>query len=68
MSGYQLAATVFPVIIYCFGIGEEVLPISLAKIMATISDFNGSERLGREGNLYQGGARRNLRRGVGLGK
>ena len=36
--------------------------------MAAIIDFDGSGRLGREINLYQGGDRRSkLRRGVGVG-
>ena len=34
--------------------GERVLSIFLAKIMAATSDFNGSGRLGRRRNLYQG--------------
>ena len=34
--------------------GERVLSIFLTKIMATIFDFNGSGRLGRERSLYQG--------------
>ena len=34
--------------------GERVLGISLMKIMAAIFDFNGSEGLGRERNLYLG--------------
>ena len=48
---------------------ERVLSIFLTKIMATIFDFNGSGRLGREGNLYHGGSRRSkIGRGVGWGK
>ena len=36
--------------------------------MAAIFDFNGSGRLGREINLYQGGGRRSkIRRWVGVG-
>ena len=38
-----------------FNFGKEVLNIFLTKIMAAIIDFNGSGRLGREINLYQGG-------------
>ena len=34
--------------------GERVLSIFLTKIMATIFDFKGSGRLGRERSLYQG--------------
>ena len=34
--------------------GERMLGISLTKIMAAIFYFDGSERLGREMNLYQG--------------
>ena len=34
--------------------GERVLSIFLTKIMATIFDFNGSGRLGRERSSYQG--------------
>ena len=49
--------------------GERVLSIFLTKIMAAIFDFNGSGRLGREGNLYHGGSRRSkIGRGVGWGK
>ena len=35
---------------------ERVLSIFLTKIMAAIFDFNGSGRLVRERNLYQGGS------------
>lgn len=35
--------------------GERVLSIFLARIAAVIFEFNESERLGRERNLYQGG-------------
>ena len=38
-----------------FNFGKGVLSIFLTKIMAAIIDFNGSGRLGREINLYQGG-------------
>ena len=38
--------------------GERVLSTFLTKIMAAIFHFNGSGRLGREGNLYQGDGRR----------
>ena len=38
--------------------GERVLSGFITKIMAAIFDFNGSERLGREKNLFQGGGRR----------
>ena len=49
--------------------GERALSIFLTKIMAAIFDFNGSGRLGREGNLYHGGSRRSkIGRGVGWGK
>ena len=38
----------------------------IANIMAAIFDFNGSGRLGRGINLYQGGGRRSkIRKGVG---
>ena len=37
------------------------------EIMAVIFDFNGSRRLGRERNLYQGGEHWSIiRRGVGV--
>ena len=46
--------------------GERMLGISLTKIMAAIFYFNGSERLGREMNLYQGRDRRSkIGRGAG---
>ena len=41
-----------------FNFGKGVLSIFLTKIMAAIIDFNGSGRLGREINLYQGGGGR----------
>ena len=48
--------------------GERMLIILLTKITAAIFDFNGSGRLGREQNFYQGGGRRSIiRRGVGVG-
>ena len=48
---------------------ERVLSIFLTKIMATIFDFNGSGRLVRERNLYQGDSRQSkIRRGVGVGQ
>ena len=48
--------------------GERVLSIFLTKIMAAAFNFNGSGRLGRERNLYQGGGRRsNIRRTWGRG-
>ena len=37
--------------------GERELSVFLAKILAAIFDFNGSGKLGRETNLYQGGKR-----------
>ena len=47
--------------------GERVLSNFITNIMAAIIDFDGSGRLGREINLYQGGGRRSkLRRGVGV--
>ena len=50
-------------------IGERVPNIFLTKIMAAIFDFNGSGRLTRERNLYQGSGRRSkVRRGVGMGE
>ena len=49
--------------------GERVLSGFITKIMAAIFDFNGSERLGREKNLFQGGGRRSkIRKGVGVGE
>ena len=49
--------------------GERVPSNILTKIMAAIFDFNDSERLGRERNLYQGGGwRSKIRREVGVGK
>ena len=49
--------------------GERVLSTFLTKIMAAIFHFNGSGRLGREGNLYQGDGRRSKKRSeVGMGK
>ena len=49
--------------------GERVLSNFITNIMAAIIDFDGSGRLGREINLYQGGGRRSkLRRGVGVGE
>ena len=48
---------------------ERVLSIFLTKIMAAIFDFNGSGRLVRERNLYQGDSRQSkIRRGVGVGQ
>ena len=48
---------------------ERVLSIFLTKIMAAIFDFNGSGRLVRERNLYQGGSwQSKIRRGVGVGQ
>ena len=47
---------------------KRVLSYFITNIMATIFDFNGSGRLGREINLYQGGSRwSKIRRGVGVG-
>ena len=41
----------------------------ITNIMAAIFDFNGSGKLGRGKNLYQGGGRRSkIRRGVGVGE
>ena len=49
--------------------GERVLIIFLMKIMTTLFDFNGSGRLGRERNLYQGGGQRSIiRRGMWVGE
>ena len=49
-------------------LASECSAIPLRKIMAAIFDFNGSGRLGREINLYQGGGRRSkIRRWVGVG-
>ena len=49
--------------------GERVLIIFLMKIMTTLFDFNGSGRLGRERNLYQGGSQRSIiRRGMWVGE
>ena len=48
---------------------ERALSIFLTKIMAAIFDFNGSGRLVRERNLYQGGSPQSkIRRGVGVGQ
>ena len=48
--------------------GKRVLSYFIKSIMAAIFDFNGSRRLGREINLYQGGSRwSKIRRGVGVG-
>ena len=48
---------------------ERVLIIFLMKIMTTLFDFNGSGRLGRERNLYQGGGQRSIiRRGMWVGE
>ena len=48
---------------------ERALSIFLTKIMAVIFDFNGSGRLVRERNLYQGGSPQSkIRRGVGVGR
>ena len=48
---------------------ERVLSIFLTKIMAAIFDFNGSGRLVRERNLYQGGSwQSKIRRGVRVGQ
>ena len=46
--------------------GEQVLNTFFTKTMAAIFDFNGSGRLGRERNLYQGGGRRS-KKGEGWG-
>ena len=47
--------------------GERVLSNFITNTMAAIFYFNGSGRLGREINLYQGGGRRSkIRRGVGV--
>ena len=49
--------------------GERVFIIFLMKIMTTLFDFNGSGRLGRERNLYQGGGQRSIiRRGMWVGE
>ena len=49
--------------------GERVLSKFILNIMAAIFNFNGSGRLGRGINLYQGGGRRSkIRRGVGVGE
>ena len=49
--------------------GERVLSNFITKIMAAIFDNNGSGKLRREINLYQGGGRRSkIRRGVGVGE
>ena len=49
--------------------GERVLNNFITKIMAAIFDNNGSGKLRREINLYQGGGRRSkIRRGVGVGE
>ena len=46
--------------------GERVLSNFITNIMAAIFDFNGSGRLGRGINLYQGGGRRSkIRKGGG---
>ena len=46
--------------------GKRVLSYFIKSIMAAIFDFNGSRRLGREINLYQGGSQwLKIRRGVG---
>ena len=48
---------------------ERVLSNFITNTMAAIFYFNGSGRLGREINLYQGGCRRSkIRRGVGVGE
>ena len=48
--------------------GKRVLSYFIKSIMAAIFDFNGSRRLGREINLYQGGSLwSKIRRGVGVG-
>ena len=47
--------------------GEQVCSVFFVEIMAVIFDFNGSRRLGRERNLYQGGEQWSIiRRGVGV--
>ena len=49
--------------------GKRELSIFVTKIMATIFDFNGSRRLRRERNLYQGGGcQSKIRRGVEVEK
>ena len=47
--------------------GEQVCSVFFVEIMAVIFDFNGSRRLGRERNLYQGGEQWSIiRRWVGV--
>ena len=48
--------------------GERVLSSFITKIMAAIFDFNGSERLGREKNLFQGGGPRSKIKERGRGR
>ena len=49
--------------------GKRVLSNFIMNILAAIFDFNGSRRLGRGINLYQGGSWHSwIRRGVGVGE
>ena len=48
--------------------GERVLSTFLTKIMVAIIHFNGSGRLGRERNLYQGDGRRSKKERGGDGE